>query len=71
MFGIESKTLLIIWSWSKSRAACSRINIEVATLMVVPQHQILEGGKIFEAEALIACNEKLLKYGAKSKLVKI
>ena len=36
--------------------------------MVVPQHQILEGGKIFEAEALIACNEKLLKYGAKSKL---
>jgi alpha-soluble NSF attachment protein len=50
----------------KSRAACSRIKIEVATLMVVPQHQILEGGKIFEAEALIACNEKLLKYGAKT-----
>lgn len=41
----------------------------MATLMVVPQHQILEGGKIFEAEALIACNEKLLKYGAKSKSI--
>jgi len=50
----------------KSRAACSRVNIECACLLAVPGHKIAEAGEIFENEALFSCNEKLLKYGAKS-----
>jgi hypothetical protein len=50
---------------SKARAAASRVNIECANLMVLPGHNFLEAGKVFEIEANFAANEKLLKYSAK------
>ena len=53
----------------KARAAASRVNIECANLMVLPGHNFLEAGKVFELEANFAANEKLLKYSAKCKLL--
>merc|ERR1712130_35409 len=49
----------------KARTAASRVNIECANLMVLPGHNFLEAGKVFEIEANFAANEKLLKYSAK------
>ena len=57
----------VIFKKRKSRAACSRVNIESACLLAVPGHKLIEAGHIFESEALFSCNEKLLKYGAKCK----